>query len=298
MTTSKKPQPPKAIRRVYLVYKRSVYQKFVLDEKDPGAKRFLRDKNNLIHSMKKIHAAHYKFIREIEAYVHKLGVEYKTGFRHDENDFKDFDLIITVGGDGTFLRTAHHLQDQLIMGVNSLTRVSVGALCSITHKNYKARLKKIFSGEYKTRALPLIKIRINGKPVRFEALNDVLVTNYSPAATSRYILQIDGIREEHKSSGVWIATATGSTAAINAAGGLKMNREDLRLQFMTREPYQGIYNPYRLTRGFIKKGKSLKIINKMFNARLFIDGPTTSYKLNIGDKITFELSKRALKVVV
>ena len=297
MTTSKNPQPPKAIRRVYLVYKRSVYQKFVLDEKDPGAKHFLRNKKKLTLPMKKIHAAHYNFIREIEAYVHKLGVEYKTGFRHDENDFKNFDLIITVGGDGTFLRTAHHLQDQLIMGVNSLTRVSVGALCSITHKNYKARLKKIFSGEYKTRALPLIKIRINGKPVRFEALNDVLVTNYSPAATSRYILQIDGIREEHKSSGVWIATATGSTAAINAAGGLKMNREDLRLQFMTREPYQGIYNPYRLTHGFIKKGKSLKIINKMFNARLFIDGPTTSYKLNVGDKTTFALSKRVLKVV-
>lgn len=297
-TVTGKTLPPKAIRRVYLVYKRSVYQKYVLDEKDRSAKAFLRGKNRSIRPMKKIHEAHYAFIREIENYIKNQGVEFETGFRHNTNDFKDHELIITVGGDGTFLRTAHHLtQNQMIMGINSLTTVSVGALCSATHKNYRKKLKEIFAGKYKIRELPLIKIRINGKVVKMEAVNDVLFTNISPAATSRYLIVSGGIREEHKSSGVWIATATGSTAVINAAGGFKVPREDQRLQFVIREPYQGIYNPYRLTRGFVNKNKDLTIINKMFDARIFIDGPTTSYRINIGDEVSFELSKRRLKVI-
>lgn len=289
----------KPLRKVYLVYKRSVYQKYVLDEKDPSIKRFLRSKNRSIRPMKKIHEAHYKFIRKIEEYIRNKGIEFATGFRHNMNDFKSHDLIITVGGDGTFLRTAHHLTPrQMIMGINSLTTVSVGALCSATHKNYRKKLKEIFTGKYRIRELPLIRISINGKTVKMEAVNDVLFTNISPAATSRYLLVANGIREEHKSSGVWVATATGSTAVINAAGGRKVPREDQRLQFVIREPYQGLYNPYRLTHGFVPKNKPLTIINKMFDARIFIDGPTSSYRLNIGDEVSCELSRRTLKVIV
>lgn len=288
----------KSVKKVYLVCKRSVYQKYVLDEKDPHVKQFLRGKNRSIRPMKKIHKAHYESIREIEEFLRQKDIAYGKGFRHNINDLKGYDLIITIGGDGTFLRTANRLkQGQMIMGINSLTRVSVGALCSATHKNFRRKLSSILKGDYVTRELPLMKIRINGKALPVESVNDVLFANTSPGGTSRYLVQFRGIREEHKSSGVWVATATGSTAAINAAGGLRMPRDDKRLQFLVREPYQGIYNPYRLTRGFIPKGKSFKIINKMFEARLFIDGPTTCYRLQVGDEIECALSGKTLKVI-
>ena len=50
-------------------------------------------------------------------------------------------------------------------------------------------------------------------------LNDILFANLYPAAVTRYKIKYNGRQEVHKSSGVWISTATGSTAAISAAGG-------------------------------------------------------------------------------
>jgi len=37
----------------------------------------------------------------------------------NKNQFKNKNLVIAVGGDGTFLRTAHFVGKQLMFGVNS-----------------------------------------------------------------------------------------------------------------------------------------------------------------------------------
>lgn len=142
-----------------------------------------------------------------------------------------------------------------------------------------------------------MRIAINDKPLPIQAVNDVLFANVSTAAMSRYFLQLKGMREEHKSSGIWIATSTGSRAALHAAGGFKMQRQDRRLQFVVREPYQGIFNTYRLLRGFVEKRQRLTIFNKMFRARAYIDGPATFYEMSFGDEISFQSSPDVLKVV-
>lgn len=50
-----------------------------------------------------------------------------------ENDFKDVDLVMSLGGDGTFLRTAGMIQTNKlpIFGVNTDPARSVGHLTSI-----------------------------------------------------------------------------------------------------------------------------------------------------------------------
>ena len=293
MHTSKQ----KEIKKVALIYKRSVYQKYVLEENNPKVKKFLRSKNRWIRPIKRNHNDHYKTIEEVERFIKKTGIIYKIAPRHKFTNLNGYDLVITLGGDGTFLRTAHRIKDQLIMGINSVTRVSVGALCSATHEDYKEKLLEIFDGDYKIKKFPLMRITINDKLLPIQAVNDVLFANTSTAAMSRYFLQLKGIREEHKSSGIWIATSTGSRAALHAAGGIKMPRQDKRLQFVVREPYQGIFNAYRLLRGFIEKRQRLTIFNKMFLARAYIDGPATYYEMSFGDEISFQPSTDVLRVV-
>jgi len=89
----------------------------------------------------------------------------------------------------------------------------------------------------------------------------------------------------------------GSTAAIHAAGGMPQPSHDNRLQFLTREPYQGIYHPYIITKGFIENGDKLVITSKMIKSRIYLDGPTKFYALEYGDKITMSLSKKYLKII-
>ena len=208
------------------------------------------------------------------------------------------DLVITVGGDGTFLRTASHLKtNQLILGINSVPEVSTGALCAIKINEFSQIVPQLMNGDYKIFKMPRIAIHINGKKLPIEAINDVLFTNGSPAATSRYIISFKRKCEEHKSSGIWISTASGSTAAIHAAGGTIQKKNDDRLQLLVREPYQGIYNPYKITRLFLKKNEKVSLISKMIKSSIYLDGPTTHCQILYGDHITFSRSTRNVHTI-
>lgn len=286
------------IKRIFVVYKRSVYQKYVLDEGHEKMQQLISQKHESATTLLSAHEKHMASLNQVLKTLDACGVPYDTETRNNLHQIDGYDLILTVGGDGTFLYSAHLADDQLIMGINSAPSVSVGALCSIKHHQFEAKLKEILNGTYRIKALPKIRIQLNGHNLRTEAVNDVLYTNVSPAATSRYLIKVGRTQEEHKSSGIWIATSTGSTAAIHAAGGKKMKPGDELLQYLVREPYQGIYNSYELTRGFLKKPAKLGIINKMVESRLYIDGPRDAINLHYGDELKFSLSPKKLKVIV
>jgi len=46
----------------------------------------------------------------------------------------------------------------------------------------------------------------NGEPIPELVLNEVLIAHSNPAATSRYIIEVDDMKEEQRSSGLWIST--------------------------------------------------------------------------------------------
>ncbi len=289
--------PP--FKKICLIHKRSLYQKYILEEDRKNLKALYKNKHLSTQSLKKAHDEHSQSVDLVKKTLDKAKIPYKVEHRHEVSNLKNFDLVITVGGDGTFLRTAHFVADQPILGVNSSPRHSVGALCSIQARAFPGKFEKILNGNFEVRLLPRMKIAINGKAVFDEAINDVLFTNHNPAATSRYFIRLGRKMEEHKSSGIWISTQAGSTAAIQAAGGMRMaTRFDQHLQYLVREPYQGLYNPYQLSRGFIEANQALKIVNKMLHAQIFVDGPTTFYDLNYGDEVALQLSERRLKVIV
>lgn len=288
---------PKRIRTVYLVYKRSLYQRFFLDERDAGFRKLFKDRHASIHSVRRTHDTHMDAVRSIQKHLTKLGIAFRTESRHKLKRLQGIDLVITIGGDGTFLRTAHYAKDQLILPVNSDPTQSVGALCSTVAADFAEKFDDVLAGRFEIKKIPLMKIAVNGKELPVSAVNDVLFTNISPAATSRYRLKFDGKTEEQKSSGVWVATATGSTAAIYAAGGDKMIPGDKRLQFATREPYQGNFHPYELTHGFVAPGKKITLANLMVHAKIYVDGPTNSFDLEYGDEVACSLSRKTLSVV-
>lgn len=288
----------KKIKKVFLVYKRSVYDKYVSQEPHKPLRKLYKKKDKLVKSVRESHQEHKSSLQKIKSILKKYDFDFETSTRHTVPSFKGYDLIITVGGDGTFLRTTHMIDNQFIMGVNSSPSQSVGALCSISIKDFEKKIIEVKERRYKVRKWPRMEIRINKKRIPILATNDILFTNISPAAMSRYVIQVGRQKEEHKSSGIWIATATGSSAAIHAAGGLKVPKTDKRLQYVVREPYQGMFNPYRFIRGFVPKDKALKFRTKMVHSKIYLDGPTNSYDLNYGDEVAFKLSKKLLQVIV
>ncbi len=242
---------------------------------------------------------HPQTLRTVEEELKKWGISFQTVARGQIKKIEDYDLVITVGGDGTFLDTSHFVKNHPpLLGVNSNPTVSHGALCVTDQHRFTSTLKKMLSGKVTTKLLHRIQLKINGKKLPILALNDVLFANPSPAGTSRYLLKMGSRQEEQKSSGIWISTAAGSTAAIHSAGGKMIEKKSKDLQFVVRELFSWGKKKINLKRGLIKPNQTLVIIPQMNRATLFIDGAHLHYPLQFGDRVEIKVSQHPIQTIL
>lgn len=136
----------------------------------------------------------------------------------ESSDFQA-DIAISLGGDGSFLRTAAWVADKQIpiLGVNT-GHLGYLASCSI---NELTRIPDILHrADYDVRHLSLIEVRepaIAGWPF---ALNEVTVTKGEGASIVNVAARIDGIDlANYRADGLIVSTPTGSTAYNLSVGG-------------------------------------------------------------------------------
>jgi NAD+ kinase len=206
-------------------------------------------------------------------------------------------LVITVGGDGTLLTASHYIEDGLALAVNSAPADSVGHFCLTDGSGFEARLDALEEGRLRPLSLSRLSATLDGRLLPELATNDVLVAHEHPAMTSRYQLASGATQEEHRSSGLWIATAAGSTAGIRSAGGRPMPLRSPRLQYRVRELYREPGRRYRLEGGFVALGHALAVDSKMEAGWLFIDGARTAYRFPFGAHLEVRSSGRSLRLL-
>ncbi|MGB5732891.1 MAG: NAD(+) kinase [Thiohalocapsa sp.] len=127
------------------------------------------------------------------------------------------DLVVVVGGDGTFLHAARELAelDVALVGIN-LGRL--GFLVDVSPDNVERRLDQILDGEFDDDSRTLLDTRING--VRGRALNDIVVHKWNSVRMIELETYIDGqFVNAQRSDGIIVATPTGSTAYALSGGG-------------------------------------------------------------------------------
>lgn len=213
-----------------------------------------------------------------------------------EKYFEDIDLVITVGGDGTFIRAASFIKEKLIIGINSEPEYSEGALLSLKDSELHI-LDEILNGKYKTQKRIRIKVKINNKEIGNLALNEVYFGVSNQFHTSHYVINYKNTKEEQRSSGVLIATPSGSTAWYKSARGRPFKGN--KLKFIVREPYFGsrVFNP-KLLKGEIEKGEKIEFISKRHDNSVVTLDSNYTYRLERGDKVEMEMSEFPLKVLL
>lgn len=185
-------------------------------------------------------------------------------------DLEGASLVITIGGDGTLLTVSRLVTGTPLFGVNSSPSTSTGHYCAATADTFLERLDDALTGRVAPSPLTRIAATVDGEPVGWPALNDVLFAHRSPVASTRYALRVADRSELQLSSGIWIATASGSTGAICSAGGEQRPLSDTRIQFRVREPYTRAPTYPTLTQGFISD--ALEIVSRSDKNALFFDG--------------------------
>ncbi len=132
------------------------------------------------------------------------------------------DLIITVGGDGTFLRAASCTVEHGIpvFGFNLGT---LGFLTEFEKDNIDETVERISKGSYEIEERGVISVFVaeNGnKTFCGYAVNDVVVTREADANVAYLNLKIRGVNvDTYPCDGIIVATQTGSTAYALSAGG-------------------------------------------------------------------------------
>lgn len=258
---------------VLVVYKKSQLTLY-RQKKNEHIRRLLEQDDESVRPLVRAHEAHEATLREVKRALRAarvpFDVVYRASLKHDAAAGK---LVVAVGGDGTLLDASHRVVDSPILGVNSDPGTSVGFLCVAHEATFASVLDDALVGRIRPIRIARLAGAVDGAPFPFPVLNDLLVAHKNPAATCRYIIGHGGVREDQKSSGVWCATATGSTAAMASAGGLVQDLEDPRLQLRVREPYAADQAGPQLRSFFVAPDGDVEIVSKMREGCLYLDGP-------------------------
>ncbi|MGY3804952.1 NAD(+)/NADH kinase [Pigmentibacter ruber] len=217
-------------------------------------------------------------------------------------------IVISLGGDGTLLHASHHVGGEVaLLGINSCPAHSVGHMCPIVPNDIEKAICCIINKEYSTKSVRRIKLEVSRKQIVPLALNDVLLCNRHPAATSRYQLGIfsadfasEFASEKQLSSGLWVSTAAGSTAAISSYGFQKLDLLSPQILAAVREPYTPRNESLQLKQFSIDGNeKSLLFFSRMRQGLVCVDGPDSCAYLGFGDTVKMSLPKEcALNLVL
>ncbi len=135
----------------------------------------------------------------------------------DESDLLSADIVLAMGGDGTFLKAARivTVKDIPILGINL---GSFGFLTDVTLEEVFSALELILKNDYKVEERITLSINIESK-VLF-ALNDVVISTNEVGRMIGLAVSVNGqYLSEISCDGLIIATPTGSTAYSLSAGG-------------------------------------------------------------------------------
>lgn len=133
----------------------------------------------------------------------------------------DADFAISMGGDGTFLKTAHFVGDKHIpvMGINM---GRLGFLADVTPAEIESVLRSLFDGNYEVEDRAVIQVEADGEPLDVcpKALNDIAVLKRDDASMISIRTYVN---DEHlityQADGLIVSTPTGSTAYSLSNGG-------------------------------------------------------------------------------
>ena len=131
------------------------------------------------------------------------------------------DLVISLGGDGTYLSTSR-LASRKGIPVFGVHLGHLGFLTEVSLENALTGLERVLKGDYFIEERMLIEtdIDFNGEKKTFRALNDIVIHRVS---FSRMIAIEVFVNENpivsYEADGIIVATPTGSTAYSLASGG-------------------------------------------------------------------------------
>ena len=196
------------------------------------------------------------------------------------------DLVLVIGGDGTMISTIRNLLNLKIpfLGIN-IGRL--GFLTDIDLGSIEQELPKIFSGNFVSEQRPLLEVTLSSNDKKI-AVNEVVFHSGKVAEMMSFSIYLgDKLISNHKSDGVIVSSATGSTGYCFSGGGPIIHPTLSVFAIMPMFSQSSASNPLVIPS---QEELTIKLANKN-NASIVIDGYTDE---EIKENVEIKISQKDL----
>ena len=200
------------------------------------------------------------------------------------------DVLVVLGGDGTFLRAVHEHPGVPLLGLNL---GGLGYLASVETRDFARAIERLAAGRYRISERRLVEA--NG---RFAALNDIVITREMSGHSTRLDLAADGrLVTRYMADGLIFATPTGSTAYSLAAGGPVLMPDSESLVVTPMNPHALGVRPLvvRDSVRFVVTARARTAGNRI-RLGVYADGENV-IMLGEGDSVEIAKSPRTAKII-
>ncbi|GBE23760.1 inorganic polyphosphate/ATP-NAD kinase [bacterium BMS3Bbin02] len=272
----------------------------------PGQARFFlesrgKDVDEILHR----HGRQSAAIREVELAIPTSWRRLRT----TRADFSTFifrpeDIIVAVGQDGLIPNIAKYLDGHPVVGVNPDRSRHEGALVRFDPTQVREILGQVATAACTLETRTMVEARLDDGQ-RLVALNEIYIGHESHQS-SRYILHVNGNSEQQSSSGIIVATGTGSTGWARSIATERSSTialpapDESHLAFFVREAWPSVFTGSELSEGVLTGIDDLRVVSEMDSGGVvFGDGiEADRLHINWGQTVQIGVAPETLELVV
>ncbi len=204
------------------------------------------------------------------------------------------DIAISIGGDGTFLRTAGATvyNNIPVLGINT---GRMGFLTDVEPSTITSAIEELLNGNYHIEERTMLELLVNGKATENcpLALNEIAVMKTDISSMISIKVWVNGqFLNNFQCDGLIVATSTGSTAYSLSVGGPIIMPQSKSIVLNPVAPHSLSIRPIVFCDSW---EISMEINSRNHQYLVAIDG--NSRALNEGNKLTVRRSSQSAKII-
>ena len=211
----------------------------------------------------------------LQQWLSRHGIEVLTEGQLTSDDFRA-DMIISVGGDGTFLRTARRVgsKEIPILGINT---GRLGFLAAVSPCQAEDVLAQVLEGHYLTERRSVLQVIWSGSDdSTHEAfgLNEVAVLKQDVSSMISIEADINGQHlTTYQADGLIVNTPTGSTGYALSVGGPVIQPQSRMMGLVPVAPHSLTMRPIVITDDAVV---TLRVLSRSHRFLVSVDGNSTT----------------------
>ncbi|GEM_PF-1722009 len=273
--------------KVTVIFKESTHEIYSASGSE-HLQGYLQRRNTHVQVMEEARGEHERTLDEVIRVIERQGVSCKAIYRGELSSMGEAerkahlenpDILITVGGDGTFMEASHYVpagSATPLLGVNSDPARSTAFYSIANRQTFEGVFGQALEGSLQRLLLPRLSIEINGKQIPELSVNDVRLKN-SGGDLFRYDLSVDGTAKSGlRSDGILVCTPSGYTGwMVDFPGStyIPLDSKDMQYYLMGKPV------PPELAK------QSIEISSLSREGIMDVDGVHVQYEFSIGDVI-------------